>query len=93
MARRGLRKSKKIATPKLVGKLGNSKSPKKVSSQFHMEPLPATFTLISMFGLIVVGVFTFSQRIDLTWGVSFGLIFALMFIASMISITPKFGDL
>ena len=60
-------------------------------SAFNIEPLPATFTLISILGLIITTVFTVSGRIDLSWGVAFDLVFGLMFVASMISITPKFS--
>ncbi|MBI2144931.1 hypothetical protein HYU18_01270 [Candidatus Woesearchaeota archaeon] len=57
----------------------------------RIEPLPATFTLIAIFGLILTTVFTASGRIPLSWGAAFDLVFALMFIASMISITPRFA--
>ncbi|MBI2550463.1 hypothetical protein HYV83_04770 [Candidatus Woesearchaeota archaeon] len=60
-------------------------------SAFNIEPLPATFTLISILGLIITTVFTVSGRLDLSWGVAFDLVFGLMFVASMISITPKFS--
>ena len=56
-----------------------------------IEPLPATFTLVSILGLIITTVFTASARVPLSWGVAFDLVFALMFIASMISITPRFS--
>ncbi|MBI2143264.1 hypothetical protein HYU20_02895 [Candidatus Woesearchaeota archaeon] len=57
----------------------------------HIEPLPATFSLIGMLGFIITTVFTVSGRVPLSWGVAFDIVFALMFIASMISITPKFA--
>ena len=60
-------------------------------SAFNIEPLPATFTLISILGLIITTVFTVSGRIDMSWGVAFDLVFGLMFVASMISITPRFS--
>lgn len=58
---------------------------------FHIEPLPATFSLIGMLGFIITTVFTVSGRVPLSWGVAFDIVFALMFIASMISITPRFA--
>lgn len=58
---------------------------------FRMEPLPATFTLTSILGLVVTTVFTASGRVPLSWGVAFDLVFALMFLASMVSITPRFS--
>ena len=57
----------------------------------HIEPLPATFSLIGMLGFIITTVFTVSGRVPLSWGIAFDIVFALMFIASMISITPKFA--
>lgn len=61
-------------------------------SSFTMEPLPATFSLTGLLGFIITTVFTASARVPLSWGVSFDIVFALMFIASMISITPKFSE-
>ena len=66
-------------------------SQKPAPSSFNVEPLPATFSLIGMLGLIITTVFTVSGRVPLSWGVAFDLVFALMFVASMISITPKFA--
>ena len=51
-------------------------------------PLPRTFMLSSMLGFLIVTVYTFYGRLDLKWGVAFGFVFALMFIASVLSITP-----
>lgn len=51
-------------------------------------PLPRMFMLTSMIGFLVVTVYTASGKIDLKWGFAFDFAFALMFIASMISITP-----
>ncbi|MBI2176712.1 hypothetical protein HYU40_05220 [Candidatus Woesearchaeota archaeon] len=68
------------------------KTPKAVpQSAFHIEPLPATFSLIGLLGFIITTVFTVSGRVPLSWGVAFDIVFVLMFIASMISITPKFA--
>lgn len=64
---------------------------KSVQSSFRIEPLPATFSLIGMLGFIITTVFTVSGRVPLSWGVAFDIVFGLMFIASMISITPKFS--
>lgn len=58
-------------------------------SAFYMEPLPATFTLTSILGLIITTVFTISGRINLSWGVAFDLVFLIMFLSSMITITPS----
>ncbi|MBI2575224.1 hypothetical protein HYV82_05055 [Candidatus Woesearchaeota archaeon] len=51
-------------------------------------PLPRTFMITAMIGLMIVIVYTASGKIDLKWGVASGIVFALMFIASVLSITP-----
>ncbi len=60
---------------------------------YKRRPLPATFMLASMLGLIITIVYTGSGRFDEwfagngnTWGFTFGLVFALMFFASLISL-------
>ena len=58
-------------------------------SSFSMEPLPATFSLTGLLGFIITTVLTASGRVPLSWGVAFDIVFALMFIASMVSITPS----
>lgn len=66
-------------------------APKRQQSNFRIEPLPATFSLVGMLGFIITTVFTVSGRVPLSWGVAFDIVFALMFLASMISITPRFA--
>ena len=61
-----------------------------VPSSFSMEPLPATFSLTGMMGFIITTVLTASGRVPLSWGVAFDIVFALMFVSSMVSITPSF---
>ena len=61
-------------------------------SSFSMEPLPATFSLTGMLGFIITTVLTASGRAPLSWGVAFDIVFALMFLSSMISITPSFSE-
>ena len=80
-----------LTTAKIPKQIQKHLSQKPFKSFYRMEPLPATFTLISILGLIITTVFTVSGRIDASWGVSFDLVFGLMFIASMMSITPKFS--
>ncbi len=57
---------------------------------YRMAPLPGTFMIISIIGFLVVSIYTSSGRIAASWGFAFGLVFVLMFIASVISITPTF---
>lgn len=59
-------------------------------------PLPRTFMLFSILGFLIVTIFTFnpfSERplitIPLSWGFAFDLVFIMMFIASVLSITPS----
>ena len=87
-----MKKAKKAAVAATIPQqIQRHLSQKPFKSFYRMEPLPATFTLISILGLIITTVFTVSGRVDLSWGISFDLVFALMFIASMMSITPKFS--
>ena len=65
---------------------------KPVKSSFAMEPLPATFSLIGLMGFIITTVFTVSGRVPLSYGVAFDIVFVVMFISSMISITPSFSE-
>ena len=78
------RKSRQTAQPR-------KQQVQRVQSALHIEPLSATFSLIGMLGFIITTVFTVSGRVPLSWGIAFDIVFALMFIASMISITPKFA--
>ena len=80
-----VKKRGKKGTQKKVEKSANAQSPK-----YQMEPLPASFSLIGLLGFIIVTVFIISGRMELSLGVAFDLVFALMFIASMLSITPEF---
>ncbi len=54
-----------------------------------MTPLPASFMLIGMLGLIITTVYTIYGKLDLSWGIAFDIVFACMFVASIISITPS----
>ena len=52
-------------------------------------PLPGTFMLTGMIGFLVCFIYTVSGRLDTNWGISFSFVFALMFFASLISMTPQ----
>lgn len=56
----------------------------------YLTPLPASFMLTSIVGLVIIAIFTASGRINADWGVSFGIVFAIMFVSSIVSITPEF---
>ncbi|MFO8016603.1 MAG: hypothetical protein R6U32_05855 [Candidatus Woesearchaeota archaeon] len=51
--------------------------------RYKAAPLPSSFFLTSILGALIVLVYW--DRIGIDWGVSFLLVFALMFIASIIS--------
>ncbi len=51
-------------------------------------PLPGTFMLTGIVGFLVCFIYTMSGRLDMNWGISFSFVFALMFFASLISMTP-----
>lgn len=57
--------------------------------RYRVAPLPGTFMLTGMIGFIVCGIYTLSGRLNMTWGISFSLVFALMFFASVLSMTPR----
>ena len=59
----------------------------------RMMPLPRSFLLVSMFGLVISGVYTYSGRLNATWGITLLLIFGIMFAASLLSMTPTFEEL
>lgn len=56
----------------------------------YLTPLPASFMLTSIIGLIMTVIFAASGRISADWGFSFGIVFLIMFVSSVISITPEF---
>ena len=57
---------------------------------YETVPVSGGFMITSILGFLVVTVYTISGKIDVTWGVTLALIFLIMFIASIVSITPLF---
>ena len=55
-------------------------------------PLPQSVMLTGMMGFIISAIFTYSGRIGLSWGFAFMLVFLIMIIASIVSITPSMDD-
>lgn len=58
-------------------------------------PLPGTTMLIGMFGFMISAYYTAighigDLNVDKTWGFTFTLFFLILFIASVVSITPSF---
>lgn len=50
-------------------------------------PLPGSFMVLSMLGFIISLVYMNSGKIDKSFGFSFAFVFALMFIAAILSMT------
>lgn len=57
--------------------------------QNQLVPLPNTMFLVSILGLIISIMFTISGRLNNTWGFLFVLFFLMLFVASVVSITPQ----
>lgn len=58
--------------------------------RYQTTPLSGGFMLTSLLGFLVVTIYTIYGRINLTWGFTLDLIFVIMLIASVVSITPSF---
>lgn len=56
-------------------------------------PLSGGFMVVSIVGLIASALYTNSGALDTTWGVTFIVFCSIVFLASVISITPKGDDL
>ncbi|MBI3032441.1 hypothetical protein HYY69_03115 [Candidatus Woesearchaeota archaeon] len=55
--------------------------------------LPQSFFLISIIGFLISAMYTYSGTLPLSWGFSFCLIFIIMFVAAVASMTPSAADL
>jgi len=49
--------------------------------------------VISIIGLVASAIYTNSGKLTATWGVTFIIFFAVVFLASVVSITPTGEDL
>ncbi|NQU79574.1 hypothetical protein HQ545_07430 [Candidatus Woesearchaeota archaeon] len=54
---------------------------------WKVAPLKSSFMLTSMIGFLITVIYTASGRLNSDWGVALGFVFALMFVASIISMT------
>ncbi len=52
------------------------------------QPLPGTFMMMGIIGFTVSLIYTISGRIDPSWGVSFIIVFLVIVLASIKSMTP-----
>ncbi len=57
---------------------------------FKAAPLNTSFMVASIIGLIISAIYL--RTISLTWAVAFGILFFIMFIASMISMSRASPD-
>ena len=62
---------------------------KKVEYHLRTRPVSSSFTMTAILGTILVVIYTSSGRIDVSWGVAFGMVFLMMFVASLLSIIPS----
>lgn len=60
-----------------------------LGSAVHTLPLPQSFFITSILGLIIAAFLTLSGKLNPTWGFAFCLVFVMMFIASFVTIHPK----
>lgn len=67
---------------------GHGKAVSETMKKYKMIPLPGTFMLTGMVGFMVCFTYTLSGKLNMSWGIAFSLVFALMFFASLLSITP-----
>lgn len=58
-----------------------------------MKPLPSSLFLFSILGFTISAYLTSAEFLDASWGFAFSLTFLLMFISSVISITPSEKEL
>ncbi|MFC1722661.1 hypothetical protein ACFL0V_00830 [Nanoarchaeota archaeon] len=54
---------------------------------YKVAPLKSSFMLVAMLGFMVSVVYTAWGRLDSTWGFTLGLMFAIMFLAALRSMT------
>ena len=52
---------------------------------WKVAPLKSSFMLASILGLLITSIYTFYGRISTDWGFTLALVFAIMLVASMIS--------
>jgi len=54
--------------------------------------LDASFMLVGIIGTIASVLYTLNGTLDNTWGFTFILFFLIIFIAAVVSITPRFEE-
>jgi hypothetical protein len=61
-----------------------------IKGKFRFAPISGTYMAISMLGILISLMYVYKQSAD--WGVTFTLVFSLMFIASIVSMTVADPD-
>jgi len=52
------------------------------------RPLSASMTLIGILGTLIFAIYTYSGRINKTWGLTFLIFFIVIFVSSITSLGP-----
>jgi hypothetical protein len=60
---------------------------------WKVAPLKSSFMLVAMLGFMITIIYTAYGRISQDWGFALGFLFAIMFIASLVSMTKAPFDL
>lgn len=94
MTKKISKSSKKTSKNKPVKRKSEKRVVKKKIKkyEFKRRPLPASFMIIGLFGLIVSAVYTVSARLSLTWGFMFMVFFLILFISALVSLEPNKGE-
>ena len=53
------------------------------------RPLPASFTILGLLGTIIFTIYTYSGRINRTWGLAFLLLCVIIFVSSLTSLGQR----
>lgn len=90
------RRAKKVSRRKVVSSRSSSKKRRKKKQKFlegwHAVPLPASFMMTAILGFFISVYYVYPQ--SLRFGFTFMLVFLLMFIAALVSMTkaPLMGE-
>ncbi|MFA6888312.1 MAG: hypothetical protein WC254_02340 [Candidatus Woesearchaeota archaeon] len=96
MANKSTKKAKKpITKPEHTFRSSEElmKAEKELGNATSSLPLPQSFFVTSILGLIISATLMIYGRINETWGFAFCMVFVMMFIASFVSITPSGKDI
>ena len=63
--------------------------PEHARERYRRVPLSNAFMLGSIVGFVAFAMYTAFGRLDLTWGLTFCVVFMIMIIASVISVQPE----